>query len=83
MRKDPVTQKRFEPKHLDHVFQSSESFDKFVEQKDVMDEFNVTKRDIGWEPKEVECPRCDKTFMKTHPATIYCEECRPKESTSS
>jgi hypothetical protein len=75
-------QATFTPKTKDHVFKNAESFDKYIEELDPLDEFEVTKRDIDWGPFERECRECGEEFVTTHPATFYCEAHRKGSSLS-
>ena len=76
MRRDPVTQKTFEPQNAEQLFIDKESFLSFISTLDPLDTFEINKRKIGWEPIERSCRQCGKTFIAEHPAMHYCEEHR-------
>lgn len=79
MRKDPITDELFEPRTKEHFFKTKANFEAFIERLDPVDEIKEVKREINWSPITRTCINCDAAFIATHPARVYCENCREEE----
>jgi Zn finger protein HypA/HybF involved in hydrogenase expression len=73
MNKCPITEETFEPKNPDQVFLNKEAFNEFIKEMDPLENFEINKRKIGWEPAERLCRDCNTPFIAHHPAMHYCE----------
>lgn len=79
MRTCTVTGEKFEPKTPEHFFASKEAFNLFIDEMDLLDQFVIEKRKINWDPIERACSECGEIFEATHPAMMYCTECKTNE----